>query len=105
MPRGRGGRGHGGRGGRGGGSGGRGGGGGEAGGREVTTSKAMSYLLRHGAEKEGVKIDEGGWVRVQDMVSYFLCLLPNYIFFRGFIFLRIISFGIFRARKGEDIRS
>ena len=38
-------------------------------GREVTVSKAMSYLLRHGAEKEGVKIDEGGWVRVEDLVS------------------------------------
>ena len=38
-------------------------------GREVTVSKAMSYLLRHGAEKEGVKIDEGGWVRVVDLVS------------------------------------
>lgn len=102
MPRGRRGRGHG---GRGGGSSGRGGGEGGAGGREITISKAMSYLLRHGAEKEGVKIDEGGWVRVQDMVSYFLCLLPYYIFLRGFIFLRITSFGIFRAREGEDIRS
>ena len=40
-------------------------------GREITLSKAMSYLLRHGAEKEGVKIDEAGWVRVEDLVSFF----------------------------------
>lgn len=52
------------------GGGGRGGGGGGRGeAREITVSKAMSYLLRHGAEKEGVNIDEGGWVRVGDLVS------------------------------------
>ena len=37
--------------------------------REVTVSKALSFLLRHAAKDEGVDIDEGGWVNVADVVS------------------------------------
>ncbi|KAI4252750.1 MAG: hypothetical protein LQ352_004106, partial [Teloschistes flavicans] len=35
--------------------------------REETISKAMSYVLRHGAEKEGLKLNEGGYVNCQDL--------------------------------------
>ncbi|KAL8714251.1 MAG: hypothetical protein Q9220_001980 [cf. Caloplaca sp. 1 TL-2023] len=38
--------------------------------REETVSRAMSYVLRHGAEKEGLKVDEGGWVNVQDLLTW-----------------------------------
>jgi hypothetical protein len=38
--------------------------------REVTISKALSFLLRHGAKDEGVRIDEGGWVCVADVVCF-----------------------------------
>ena len=57
--------------GRGKGKGGRQGGGGGGGGapREVQISKALSFLLRHGAEKEGLRINEGGWANVRDVVS------------------------------------
>lgn len=61
---------------RGGGRGGGGGGGGRGGGkhhrqpqsREVTVSKALSFLLRHGARDEGVQLDGGGWANVRDVV-------------------------------------
>jgi RNA:NAD 2'-phosphotransferase (TPT1/KptA family) len=29
----------------------------------------MSYYLRHGAEKEGLEIDDQGWVRVDDLLK------------------------------------
>ena len=50
-----------------------GGGGGSRGGRgppsrEVTISKAMSFVLRHGAEKEGLKLDENGYANVAELV-------------------------------------
>ena len=53
---------------RGGRDGGRGGGGKELP-REVLVSKKVSWLLRHGAEKEGLKLGAGGYVGVQDAVS------------------------------------
>lgn len=59
------------RGGRGGGRGGGGGGGGGGGmPREKQVSKKISWLLRHGAEKEGLKLGSGGYVGVKDAVSY-----------------------------------
>ena len=65
---------------RGGGRGKGGGGGGGRGGkhrqpqsREVTVSKALSFLLRHGAKDEGVQLDEGGWANVRDVV----CSVPG----------------------------
>lgn len=43
--------------------------------KEVDISKGLSYLLRHGAKNEGVRLDEGGWANVADVVgldiSYF----------------------------------
>lgn len=36
--------------------------------REVTVSKAMSFVLRHGAEKEGIKLDAEGYANVADLV-------------------------------------
>lgn len=55
------------------------GGGGASGGRgrtkptrEVKISKATSYLLRHGATKEGVALDERGYVNVGELVSLIL---------------------------------
>ncbi|KAL4955882.1 KptA family-domain-containing protein [Aspergillus filifer] len=38
--------------------------------REVTVSKALSFLLRHGAEKEGLKIDERGYANVADVLAW-----------------------------------
>lgn len=60
------------------GGGGRGGGGGSRGGkgrsgggqsRDVQVSKALSKLLRHDAEKVGLKLDEEGFAGVQEVVS------------------------------------
>jgi RNA:NAD 2'-phosphotransferase (TPT1/KptA family) len=31
-------------------------------------SKAMSWLLRHGAVKEGIEISSDGWVSLRDMM-------------------------------------
>ncbi len=43
--------------------------------REVTISKALSFLLRHGAKDEGVQLDEGGWANVRDVVCQFPVLI------------------------------
>ena len=37
--------------------------------REVQVSKKISWLLRHGAGSEGLKLGKGGYVNVQDAVS------------------------------------
>lgn len=37
--------------------------------REVQISKACSYILRHGAAKEGISMRRDGFVRVDDLVS------------------------------------
>jgi RNA:NAD 2'-phosphotransferase (TPT1/KptA family) len=57
---------HGKRGGRG---GGRGGKGGRPIGREVDVSKALSKLLRHAAEEQGIKLDDEGYAPLEQVVS------------------------------------
>ncbi|KAK2767450.1 tRNA 2'-phosphotransferase 1 [Arachnomyces sp. PD_36] len=57
------------------GGGGRGGGKGRGGGggglpREVSISKALSYVLRHAAEREGVKIDSQGYANVAELLKW-----------------------------------
>ena len=36
--------------------------------REVMVSKALSFVLRHGADREGIALDAGGWANVADLV-------------------------------------
>ena len=55
--------------GRGKGKGGKSGGGSGRQSREVVISKALSKLLRHDAEKEGVKLDREGFARLDQVVS------------------------------------
>jgi 2'-phosphotransferase len=43
--------------------------GGSGGNREVQISKALSWLLRHGAEKEGLKLGSGGFLNLKDVVG------------------------------------
>ncbi|KAL8803510.1 MAG: hypothetical protein Q9182_003111 [Xanthomendoza sp. 2 TL-2023] len=38
--------------------------------REETISKAMSYVLRHGAEKEKLKLDEGGYINCEALLNW-----------------------------------
>lgn len=44
--------------------------------REVTISKALSLLLRHAAEREGLKINSDGYANVADVVC--LSFFPSY---------------------------
>ena len=37
--------------------------------RETQVSKKLSWLLRHGAEKEGLELRKGGYVNLGDVVS------------------------------------
>jgi 2'-phosphotransferase len=37
--------------------------------RDVQVSRKISWLLRHGASSEGLKLGKGGYVNVQDAVS------------------------------------
>lgn len=39
--------------------------------REQQVSRKVSWLLRHGAESEGLKLGKGGYVNVGDAVSCF----------------------------------
>lgn len=66
----------------------RGGGGGGGGGRgkgrhsdqqtrETTISKAISFVLRHGAAKEGLALDENGYANAADLVC---CFYSNLFF-------------------------
>jgi len=64
-----------GRGGRGGGRGGGGGGGGQ--GREVQVSKALSKLLRHAAEEEGIQLDKEGFAKLDQVVCRYSLLFPR----------------------------
>lgn len=43
--------------------------------REQQVSRKVSWLLRHGASSEGLKLGKGGYVNVQDAVSS-LCDAP-----------------------------
>lgn len=38
-------------------------------GREVAISKGLSYVLRHAAEREGLKMDAQGYANVADVVG------------------------------------
>ncbi|EEQ39930.1 hypothetical protein CLUG_04058 [Clavispora lusitaniae ATCC 42720] len=37
--------------------------------RDMFISKALSYLLRHGADKEKLPLDEHGWAKVSDVLA------------------------------------
>lgn len=36
--------------------------------REVQVSKKLSWLLRHGAEKEGLTLGKGGYINLAEVV-------------------------------------
>ena len=44
---------------------------------EVRTSKTLAYILRHGAEKEGLAIRSDGFVKLNDVVRVVQPLYPN----------------------------
>lgn len=48
--------------------------------RETTISKAISFVLRHGAAKEGLKLDENGYANAADLVR---CLFSLPFLFLG----------------------
>ena len=48
--------------------------------RDVQISKAMSWLLRHGAKGEGIKMDANGFVNVADLVSWFSFCFVSLLF-------------------------
>lgn len=37
---------------------------------DTDLSKALSWILRHGAEKEGLTIDTSGFVPLQEVIQY-----------------------------------
>jgi hypothetical protein len=45
--------------------------------REVQVSRKISWLLRHGAASEGLKLGKGGYVNVQDAVSHANAILAS----------------------------
>ena len=61
--------------------------------RETTISKATSYVLRHGAAKEGVRLDENGYANVADLVREELVV---FFFANGGFNVWFFSFSFFR---------
>lgn len=55
--------------------------------RETRISKLVSYVLRHGAKKEGLRIDESGFVNVGELVS--LSFLIHFCFLIFLFFFTI----------------
>lgn len=47
--------------------------------RDVQVSKALSLLLRHAAEKEGLKMNAQGYASVSDVVCSFVILITCHI--------------------------
>lgn len=45
--------------------------------RDVLVSKALSKLLRHSAEKEGLKLDEAGYINLKDVVGLLELLIST----------------------------
>ena len=39
----------------------------------VRISKNLSWILRHGALQEGINMDDGGWVKLKDILKH-----PNF---------------------------
>ena len=37
--------------------------------QEINASKTMSYILRHGAEKEGIQMRADGYIYLQDLLN------------------------------------
>lgn len=58
--------------------------------REVTISKALSFVLRHGAQAEGIELDEGGWANVADLVSDMLFSGSGHRRFEGVDVVRLL---------------
>ena len=52
--------------------------------RDVQISKAMSWLLRHGAKGEGIKMDANGYINVADLVSIIFYFVFVLFFARSF---------------------
>jgi 2'-phosphotransferase len=47
--------------------------------RDIQVSKALSLLLRHAAEKEGLKMNAQGYASVSDVVCSFVVLITCHI--------------------------
>lgn len=45
--------------------------------REVAVSKALSKLLRHAAEEAGLRLDQEGYARVDQVVSLLMQIQPH----------------------------
>lgn len=50
--------------------------------RDEMISRSLSLLLRHKAEEEGVRLDDGGWAVVTDVVCGFMLYLHGRISLR-----------------------
>jgi hypothetical protein len=66
--------------------------------REVQVSRKVSWLLRHGAGQEGLKLGKGGYVNVQDAVSLLLCSPSKDIF-------NMFNYGEYQSSRKTPIAS
>lgn len=73
----------------------------------MTVSKAMSFVLRHGAEAEGLKLDENGYANVAELVrkGFFCCWQMHENVFRAQSFSVALLASIDESTSGNfDIR-
>lgn len=69
--------------------------------REVQVSRKVSWLLRHGAASEGLKLGKGGYVNVQDAVSFAYSTQSHFETSTGIILLS--PFFSYRELEGHHI--
>lgn len=67
--------------------------------REVSISKALSYVLRHGAEKEGLRLDDGGWAHASDVVC------PSTVQWTLFYCAPLLCFRTFAVQHKFDLKN
>jgi RNA:NAD 2'-phosphotransferase (TPT1/KptA family) len=46
--------------------------------QHIRISKTLSYLLRHGAEKEGLEIRSDGFMNINTLVNVFLMVVETF---------------------------
>ena len=67
--------------------------------REVEVSKSLSYLLRHGAQSEGIQLDAGGWANVAAVVGFCVFLVLYCTTYVVFICLNIFLVSLLHGCK------
>jgi len=72
--------------------------------RETQVSKKLSWLLRHNAEKEGLKLGPGGYINLKDVVGV-SCFFPLHLAFICHVLVSLFSSTcVSRLHRKESVK-